>query len=172
MEQQWESMENLISEIREITKKQQAISRVDEVRVMRTMLNDPNFTVSIYERNKGIVGTRCPREEATTFVGNVSSAITGLENKAAQELANQYEFTKRDAVFLLDNSRDFIQTYLSTGRKLPIIQAEDSEATIQYRTIQSREKSVPTNDGGKQTTTVPAFQKVICKSKCPKYKTE
>lgn len=163
------SMNELMSEIRKVTETQCASSRVDEIRVMRTMLNDPNFEVSIYDKNKGYIGTRCPREEAVKFVGNVSSAITGLESKTAQELAKEYEFTKRDSIFLVENGRDFIKTYLATGRKLPIVQAENAEAAISYKSISSREKVVPTTDGGKQTTIVPAFNKVVCKSKSPKY---
>lgn len=161
-----QSMESLMSEIREITKKQKSSSRVDEVRVMRTMLNDPNFSVSIYDKNKGYIGKRCPREEACKFAANLSSAITGLDNKSATELANNYEFTKKDAIFLIENGRDFQQTYLSTGRKLPIVQSETSEAAIFLRHIDEKEKTVP---NGKGSTKVSAFDKVICKSKSPKY---
>lgn len=73
------SMENLMAEIREVTKKQKASSRVDEIKVMKTMLNDPNFSISVYDKNKGYIGTRCPREEAVKFAANLSSAITGLD---------------------------------------------------------------------------------------------
>lgn len=163
------TMESLLSEIKEITKKQKAASRVDEIRVMRTMLNDPDFSISVYDRNKGLIGTRCPREEAVKFSANISSAITGLDTKSATELANNYEFTKKDAIFLIENSRDFTQTYLSTGRKLPIVQSEDSEASLLYRHVDAKEKNIPSSDGTKQTTMVPAYNKVVCKSKSPKY---
>lgn len=163
------TMESLMAEIKETTKKQKSASRVDEIRVMRTMLNDPDFSISIYDRNKGYIGKRCPREEAVKFSANISSAITGLDMKSAMELANNYEFTKRDANFLLENNRDFTQTYLATGRKLPIVQSEDSEASILYRNVDAKEKCIPSSDGSKQTTMVPAFKKVICKSKSPKY---
>lgn len=171
MEEKQMTMEELMSEIRNATQKQCSASRVDEIRVMRAMLNDPNFSVSIYDKNKGHIGTRCPREEAVKFAANISSAITGLESKSATELAENYEFTKRDAVFLVDNARDFARTYLSTGRKLPIVQTEDSEASLFYKNVESKEKVIPTTDGGKQTTTVPAYKKVICRSKSPKYHT-
>lgn len=165
-----QTMEQLMSEIREVTKKQKSASRVDEIRVMRTMLNDPDFSVSIYDKNKGYIGTRCPREEAVKFITNVSSTITGLDMKSTQELANSYEFTKRDATFLIENGRDFTTTYLSTGRKLPIVQSEKSEASLLLRHVEQREKNVPnTNNNG--ITQVPAFDKVICKSKSPKYNT-
>lgn len=163
------TMESLMAEIRETTKKQKSASRVDEIRVMKTMLNDPDFSISIYDKNKGYIGTRCPREEAVKFIGNVSAAVTGLDVKSSMELAKGYEFSKKDAIFLIENSRDFTQTYLSVGRKLPIVQTADSEASILYRDIESKEKLIPSSNGEKQKTTVPAFKKVICRSKSPKY---
>ena len=95
-----ENVKKLMGEIQEVTAKQKAASRVDEIRVMKAMLNDPNFKVSIYDKNKGLVGTRCPREEATKFVASTTSAITGLDQAQATELANNYEFSKKDATFL------------------------------------------------------------------------
>ena len=166
MEETKVTMNEIMNEIREVTKKQKSASRVDEVRVMKTMLNDPDFSVSVYDKNKGYVGKRCPREEACKFIGNITSNLTGLDSKSANELANEYEFTKKDAIFLIENNRDFTQTYLSTGRKLPIIQSETSEAAIFIRHIDEKEKAVPNKNG---STKVSAFDKVICRSKSPKY---
>jgi hypothetical protein len=165
------SMNDLMKNIREATKNQRAASRVDEIKVMRTMLNDPDFKVSIYDRNKGLIGTRCPREESVKFIAGIVSSLTGLEDKAVDELTNKYEFTKKDAIYMLDTQRDFNQTYLSTGRKLPIIQSANSEAAIFYRPVASKEKVVPHTATGPKMTVVPAFNKVICKSKSPKYNT-
>lgn len=162
------TMKALMKEIKEVTQKQKSASRVDEVRVMRTMLNDPNFKVSIYDRNKGLVGTRSPREEAVKFVASTSSAITGLDQTQATELANNYEFTKKDAAFLIENARDFTSTYLETGRKLPIVQSEKTEASLIVRHVEKKTKKIPDNLGG-GTAIVPAFDKVISKSKSPKY---
>ena len=47
------TMDSLMSDIREVTRNQKSSSKVDEIRVMRTMLNDPNFSISIYDKNKG-----------------------------------------------------------------------------------------------------------------------
>lgn len=165
------TMDSLMEEIKETTKKQKSASRVDEVRVMRTMLNDPNYSISIYDKNKGYIGTRCPRQEAVKFAANISSAITGLDNKSATELANMYEFTKKDALFMIENHRDFTQTYLSTGRKLPIIQSEDAEAAVFFKELGEREKSVPDGNGNNKNSVIPAYTKVVCRSKSPKYHT-
>ena len=163
------STEELLKEIRQATKKQKSASKVDEVRVMRSMLNDDTFKLSVYDKNNGLVGTRCPREEAVKFLTNITTNITGLDKKTVSAMCNEYEFTKKDAMFMLDMSRDFNQVYLSSGRKLPIVQGADSEAAVFYRPIPIKEKKVPATD---KVTTVPAFNKVICKSKCPKYITQ
>ena len=163
-----ENVKKLMGEIQEVTAKQKAASRVDEIRVMKAMLNDPSFKVSIYDKNKGLVGTRCPREEATKFVASTTSAITGLDQAQATELANNYEFTKKDATFLIENARDFTSTYLQTGRKMPLVQSEKTEASLIVRHVEQKTKKVPANMGG-GTTTVPAYDKVISKSKSPKY---
>ena len=162
------TVKKLMKEIQEVTAKQKSSSRVDEIRVMRAMLNDPDFKVSIYDRNKLLVGTRCPREEATKFVASTASAITGLDQVQAAELAQNYEFTKKDATFLIENARDFTTTYLETGRKMPIVQSKTTEASLIVRHVVSKTKKIPSNMGG-GSTTVPAYDKVISKSKSPKY---
>lgn len=161
------NINDLMKEIKEVTQKQKAASRVDEIRVMKMMLNDPEYKVSVYDRNRGLIGTRCPREEAVKFVTSTTCAITGLETKSATELASNYEFSKKDAMFFLDNSRDFMETYLSTGRKYPIMQTVDSEAALFIKPVASRVKSNPSSVGA--STTIPSFEKVVCRSKSPKY---
>lgn len=163
-----QNMTELMDQIQQITIKQKSQSISDELRVQQMLLNDPNYEVGIYDRNKGRIGSRNVHTEAVNFIADVSSAITGLERKAAQDCAEKYHFTKKDANFFRNMSRDFIQTYLQTGRKLNIVQAEDSESSIFYRSVEAREKVVPGHEGNK-TTVVPGFQKVISRSKAPKY---
>ena len=172
-----QSMKELMAEIKEVTKKQKAVSKVDEIKVMRTMLNDPDYSISIYDKTKGLVGTRCPREEAVAFIASVSSSITGLDSNSAKEIAKDYEFTKKDAIFLIENSKDFIGTYLETGRKLPIVQNETSQAALIMKHVESKDKKVSSilmgNSNNSKvesgTVTIPAFDKIVCKSNCPKY---
>lgn len=166
MEAEITNMNDLMADIRKVTAKQKAASKVDEIRVMKTMLNDPEFKVAIYDRNKGLIGTRSPREEAVKFIASTAVGITGIDPKAAEDLANKYEFTKKDASFLIDNVRDFTATYVSTGRKFPIIQSPDAEAAVFSKPIASKEKVTPSG-----RVSVPAYNKIICRSKSPKYNT-
>jgi len=164
------TLSEMIAEIKANTK-QVAINRNDEVRVMKEMLNDPNFNVSIYEKSTGYVGQRCPREEATGFVKNIIQATTGLDARDSKHLADNYEFTKRDATFLLTNMRDFMSTYLSTGRKINIVQSANAEANLFARDVKPLVKTIPASEGSKETKqiTTAAYTKIVSNSKCPKY---
>ena len=163
-----ESMNDVMKQIIESSKKQRSQNRNDEIRVQRAMLNDPNFKVGIYDKKEGLIGERCPREEAVQFIADVSSAITGLDKPTTSKLANDYEFSKKDAQFFINMNKDFISTYLKTGRKYGLVQNEDCEASILYRPTSSREKIIPAKDGFK-TTVLPSYTKLISKSKAPKY---
>ena len=159
-------MKELMSEIKEVTKKQRSANKIDEIRVMKAMLNDPDFEISVYDKNKGLIGTKNIHDEAVKFTANLCSSVTGIDSKSATELASNYEFTKKDAIFMIDTSKTFIQTYLDTGRKINIIQGEDSQADLFTRDIPAKDKTIP---GTNNTTKVPGFSKVICRSKNPKY---
>lgn len=163
-----QSMTELMKQIQEITVKQKSQNKGDEVAVAQALLNDPDFQVGIYDKNKGLIGTRNVHEEAVKFIANVSSEITGLDKKTAEELANKYTFTKKDANFIINTSKDYIQTYLKTGRKFNLVQTEDAEANIFLKATPAKEKLIPTKDGTKLVKTG-AYQKVACKSGCPKY---
>lgn len=160
--------------IDEIKKKSTQVSsnKIDEVDVMRGMLNDPEFSVSVYDKNSGYVGQRCPHDEAVKMIKNVIAKSTGLDSRESAVLASQYEFSKRDAIFMLNNMRDFIGVYTSTGRKMNIMQTADTEASIYTKSIEATKKYIPDkiNPGkAKQITTSP-YIKLIANSKCPKYK--
>lgn len=163
-------LDQLIGEIKEGTK-QTAINKVDEVRVMRCMLNDPNFRLAVYDRNFGYVGEKCPHDDAVNFAKNIISGSTGLDGRESKHLAENYEFTKRDASFLLDNMRDFIQVYTTTGRKINIMQTAETEACLYTKPVSAGNKSVPDKEHPgktKQIKTSP-YTKLVSITKCPKY---
>ena len=163
-----ETLNDILVQITEASKKQRSQNRSDEIKVQRAMLNDPTFKIGIYDKKEGLIGERCPREEAVQFITDISSSITGLDRPTTEKLAENYEFTKKDAQFFINMNKDFISTYLRTGRKLGLIQTEDCEASVLYRSTASREKIIPGKDGIK-TTVVPSYTKLISKSKAPKY---
>ena len=163
-------LEQLVLDIKKNTN-QVAVNKVDEVRVMKSMLNDKNFSIGVYDRNIGYIGQKCPHDDAVKFVKGIVSGATGLDNKDAQVLADNYEFTNKDANFLLSNMRDFITVYTDTGRKLNVIQNADTEAAIFTKQIESSDKLIPDKDNPGKTKKVKtsAYNKLVSTSKCPRY---
>lgn len=166
-------LEVLISDIKKNTS-QRAINKVDEVRVMKSMLNDKNFTIGIYDRTQGYVGQKCPHDDAIKFVKNVIQDSTGLDSKDAQHLAENYSFTNRDANFMLSNMRDFLYVYTKTGRKINVMQTADTEASLFTKEVESTTKKIPDKDHPGKTKDIKtnAYTKLVSTSKCPRYNTE
>lgn len=163
-------LEMLVSDIKKNTN-QIAINKVDEIRVMRSMLNDKNFTIGVYDRTMGYIGQKSPHNEAVKFVRNIVSGTTGLDNKDAQLLAENYEFTKRDANFLLDNMRDFLYVYTGTGRKINIMQSASTEACLYTKEMEPVTKMIPDKEHPGTTRAVKTknYTKLVSSSKSPKY---
>ena len=163
-------LDGLISEIKKSTK-QTSINKIDEVRVMKCMLNDPDFKIGVYDRTVGYIGDKCPHEDAVMFVKNIIAGATGLDGKDSRHLAEGYEFTKKDAVFLIDNMRDFINVYSSTGRKINIMQNGTTEANLFTKEVAATNKSIPDRDhpGEVKNITTSPYIKLVSQSKCPKY---
>lgn len=163
-------LELLVSDIKKNTK-QIAINKVDEVKVMRSMLNDPDFSIGIYDKSQGYIGQKNPHSEAVKFVKNIVQDATGLDSKDSMHLAEQYKFTNRDANFLLSNMRDFLYVYTGTGRKINVMQSSDTEASLFIKSVKATEKYIPDKDNPGKTKKVitSPYTKLVSSSKCPKY---
>lgn len=139
--------DNLIKEIIENTS-QTAVNRIDEVRVMQSMLNDKDFKVAVYDKKKGFIGSRSPRDTAIDLTVDTLSGVTGMSSKEARTLAEEYEFTKKDAQRFVDISKDFIGTYMQSGRKIGIVNEPRGEISIGLKYIEEHDKSVPDKETG------------------------
>ena len=148
-------LNDLINNIKNETS-QIYINKSNEIDVMRCMLNDKDYSISVYDKN-GYVEQRSPHEEAIKFIASVINRSTGLD--------------KKDAVFLLNNSRDFISTYMNSGRKFNIMQTKDTEADIYTEKVDSKIKSIPIKDSDKKFKEIKtsSYTKLKCSSKCPRY---
>ena len=166
-------LEELVNEIKKSTS-QVAINKVDEVRVMKSMLNDPDYSIGVYDKTVGYVGQKCPHDEAVKFVKNIISGTTGLDSKDSLHLAENYEFTNRDANYLIGNMRDFLYVYTKTGRKINVMQTADAEASLFVKEVSSTEKKIPDRDNPGKTKDIKTnpYTKLVSVSKCPKYNME
>ena len=145
-----ESVKNLIDEINN-TRSQTSASIKDEVRVMRAMLNDPTYKVDVWSRS-GVQEQYCPYDEARSMIANIIKDTTKISANEAEDLAKNYIFGKQEAVSMISISKEFINTYIETGRKLPLGGRETSNISIAKKVKQETSKvfnkKVGVNDDG------------------------
>lgn len=163
----------LISEIKE-TRKQTASSRKEEIGVMQAMLNDTSYEVGVYGK-EGKIGTYKPAEEFRKMQANVIASTTKISKTEAAELVSGYEFSKNDASALVDFSKEFVNTYLGCGRKLPLGGREETNYALLEKDSPKVEKIYQRrykNDEGEivwepASKTVPAHKVLKAKAPCP-----
>ena len=164
-------MESAKQVIEEVTKgvTQKSASRKDEITIMKAMINDSNYKVDVYEK-EGKVDEYCPSADIRKVISNVMSTTTKMSMKEASELVNNYEFTKADATALVGVSKEFINTYLQTGRKLPLGGRATSNIELMWKNVAAHTVEIPSKNSSERTTTsIPAHGgiKVICP--CPSW---
>lgn len=156
-------MENarvITSEIRDRVNTKSS-SRKDEVTVMRAMLNDPSYQVGVYGK-EGKIGDYSPYADARKMFANIISETTKIPQAEAQELSNGYELTKSDATTMVNLSKEFVNTYLYTGRKLPLGGRKNMDASLILKKVKSRDKKVPKSDA---VTQIPEHDAI--RAMCP-----
>lgn len=109
-------------------------SAKDELTVMKAMLNDQTYQVDIYS-SEGKVGTYNPAKSFRGMLSSVISDTTGIPRIEADNLLNNYEIKTSEAKSVLDFSKEYINTYLHTGRKLPLGGREKSNVSLIEKTI-------------------------------------
>lgn len=106
----------------------------DEVNVMKAMLNDKEYEISIYNNN-GLVGTYNPSKSIRNMMSNIITESTGISKIESQMLIDNYEFNNSNAKDMINFSKEFINTYIKTGRKLPLGFREKSNISLVQKII-------------------------------------
>lgn len=152
------------------TTSQVSVSKSDEISVMQSMLNDKKFEVAIFDRTKGYLGTRSPRETALSIINDALCGVTGMGQKEANELSRDYQFSKRDAARQVSLAKDFASTYLQSGRKMVIMSDPRGEAAISLRFTKEHDKTVPDSavPGATRIVKTPAKVKLVASNKSKK----
>lgn len=164
----------LIQDIRE-NLSQKASSHKDEVRVMQSMLNDTDYKVGVYG-SSGRVGEYCPAEDARTMIGSVIASTTKISKDEAAVLAQDHQFSKVECESFVNVSKEFINTYAATERKLPLGGRATSNVTLQGvhadATTTRYPKKVGVNEDGSDkyesaVKSIPAHDKIKASASCP-----
>ena len=145
-------------------------SKKDEITVMQAMMNDTNFSVDVYSKG-GKVDEYYPSRELRKVVTNVVASTTHIPVKEATELVNAYEFTRVDAAAMVNISKEFVNTYLQTGRKLPLGGRKNSDIELMWKNIEDRTTEIPikSDTGERLNTFVPAHGGIKPINPCPEW---
>lgn len=145
-------------------------SKKDEITVMQAMMNDTNFSVDVYSKG-GKVDEYYPSRELRKVVTNVVASTTHIPVKEATELVNAYEFTRVDAAAMVNMSKEFVNTYLQTGRKLPLGCRKNSDIELMWKNIEDRTTEIPikSETGERLNTFIPAHGGIKAINPCPEW---
>ena len=121
-------------------------SHKDEVRVMRAMLNDTSYEAGVYDKS-GKIGTVAPAKEFKSMISNVISTTTKISTEEADSLAALYDAKKSDAESMVTISKEFINTYLKTDRKIGLGGREKSNVSIIRKEVGASTRSYPKQVG-------------------------
>ena len=140
-----EKVQELIGEIKaSIT--QVTGSRKDEVRVMRAMMNDTTYKVGVYGK-EGKVDEFCPSEAVRGMVASAMSRAAEIPQAEAVILMQNHEFNRVEAESLVDVSKEFIHTYVHSGRKLQLGGREKSDISLTLKEVEAGTRPYPKQVG-------------------------
>ena len=163
----------LIAEIKKNLSQQNA-SHKDEVAVMQSMLSDPSYEVAVYKKD-GPVGTYNHCKEFRGMCSSIIESTTKIPAAEAQAVMENYSVKKSEADAMVGISKEFIHTYLATGRKLPLGGRETSDVSLSPKSIPESVRSCPRRVGGagegysRVPTTIPAHNAVRVHAPCPSW---
>ena len=169
-----ENVQNLINEIKD-NLTQKSSSKKDEVRVMKAMLNDTSYKVAVYDKS-GKTGEYCPAESAKQIVSSVLQHSAGISNTEADALAVNYEFGTTEAENMVNISKEFINSYVHTGRKINMGGRERSNVSIELQELEASSRPFPKvvgidNNGkkiyGRGMSKVGAYESLKITAPCP-----
>lgn len=166
----------LVQEIKEGLS-QTSASCKDELKIMKSMLNDKDYRVDVYDNN-GVAGSYCPYDDARTMVSSILCTATKISKGEADSLASNYEFKKSESETMINISKEFVNTYLQTGRKLPLGKREKSNVSLSIKEVEETTRMYPkkvgvNSDGSdryeKVETHVPSYTGIKVIAPCPKW---
>ena len=156
---------------------QKSASRKDEVRIMQAMLSDPSYEVNIYGKD-GIEGSYNPTTDFRSMCASIMSHTAKIPMAEANQLMDDYQVSKTEAGSMINISKEFVNTFIKTGRKLPLGARETSDISLSQKKVEASTRLYPqkigVNDDGtdkysKTATTIPAHDSIRVHAPCPSW---
>lgn len=166
-----ETVQNVIKGIKD-NLSQRTASTKDETSVMQAMLNDKTYKVGVFTKN-GQVDTYCPAEAARAMSAATISQAAHIPMPEAENLMNSYEYSKKEAEAMVGISKEFVNTYLQTDRKMHLGGREKSDVSLLAKHNEAGVRRYPISGlnggtaGGSGTTQVPAYDAIKVVAPCP-----
>ena len=152
-------------------------SNKDEIRIMKAMLSDDTYEVDVYGKD-GVESTYNPAKDFRAMCASVISNAAKVPMAEATQLMEGYDVKKSEASSIVNLSKEFVNTFLQTGRKLPLGPREKSDISLSIKKVEANTRLYPTkigvNDDGtdkysKAPTTVPAHDSIRVYAPCPSW---
>lgn len=128
------------------SRKYSTTSQKQEVLVCNAMMNDTSYEVPVYS-GSGYQGVYNPAQSFRRVLSSSMSHMTGMSRVETDKLVKNYKFSPAEATEILNFSKEFIHTYLHTGRKLPLGGREKSNISLKLKSIQPGFVSYPVKVG-------------------------
>ena len=167
-------VDKLLDEIKD-NLKTRGSCKADEMRVAEAMLNDPNYVVGEYNTT-GKIGEYSPYNESRKLMTSILVNASKMNKNEAINIADKYKFTNKEASIFVGLSKEFINTYLHTGRNLQLGGRKDNNTTLRLDNVPLQEKTLHFNHNIKAKNKddakviIPQYEKIKAKSACPKWK--
>lgn len=172
-----DKVQDLVKEIKaSIT--QTTASRKDEIQVAKAMLNDKEYQVGVYAKD-GTVTQYNPSGAMRDFAATAMSKAAKIPAAEAKALMENHEFGKSEAENVVGFAKEFLNTYMHTGRKISLGGRENSDISFSLKQVPAGTRHFPMVKGidekGKKITEigetyVPAYESAKVFAPCPDWK--
>ena len=154
---------------------QKSASKKDEVLVMQAMLNDRKYTVDVYGKD-GVQGQYNPSKDFRGVVSDIMSSAAHMQKAEAEKIVDGYDFKRNHAESMVSVAKEFINTYMETGRKMKLGGRKTSDVSIVKKDFAAGMRRYPTQIGvtddgkpinGSSEVWVGAYSGIKASSPCP-----
>lgn len=158
------------------TRKQRSVSHRDEIAVAQEFLNNPDYVMDVYKKGAGKVGTFCPRDTFNKMNAMMIGTVAHVKPEEAAAMAAGYKVTKVGAECFVDLTKNYMNTYLDTGRKFALPGTAEHCFAFAIKEVDEGIKKYPatvaSKDGKTYSTVekkVPAHISIRAWGSCPDY---
>ena len=135
------------------------------------------MAVSYKKLWKLLIDKDMKKKDLCARAGISPASVTKMGKEETKKLVDEYEVTKADAATMVNISKEFVNTYLDSGRKLSLGGREKSNFALSVREIPTTEKTYQRrHDDGKGNITwepgkktIPAHKGLKARSSCPSW---